>query len=205
MHLIMNDTPITTLEHLRQFLNGIGAIPFSIEAKEARDPWVQDMWLRFHDSHLGKAEKGLLLDVLQKVSGYSRIPVKRLIQPYLQTGQLQRRQRTVQGFRRTSTLEEIRLLAQTDERHGTLSGPATKTRCERAWARFGQTASARLAGISVAYLYLLRHSSSSRNVRQHFDKTRPTISRLGECRQPSPMASPGLCAWIRSTKAISRG
>lgn len=191
MHIIMNDTPIKTLEHIRQFLNGIGAIQFSIEAKEARYPWVQDMLLRFHYPHLGKAEKGLLLDFLQKVSGYSRIQVKRLIQQYLQTGQLQRRQRTVQGFRRTYTLEDIRLLAQTDELHGTLSGPATKKLCERAWARFGQTESHRLAGISVAYLYILRHSSSYRNVRQHFDKTRPTVSSLGERRQPQPNGQPG--------------
>ena len=77
----------------------------------------------------GKTEKGLLLDFLQKVSGYSRIQVKRLIQQSHQTGQLQRRLRTVQGFRRRYSLEDIRLLAHTDELHGTLSGPATKKLC----------------------------------------------------------------------------
>ena len=135
----MNDTPIKTLEHVRQFLNGIGAIEFNIEAKDARYAWMQAMLLRFQYPQLSKAEKGLVLDFLQKVSGYSRIQVKRLTQHSLQTGQLQRRQRTVQGFRRIYTLEDIRLLAQTDELHGTLSGPATKTLCERAWVRFGQT------------------------------------------------------------------
>jgi transposase InsO family protein len=191
MNLIMNDTPLKTLEHVRQFLNGVGTIKFSIEAKDARDAWMQAMLLRFHYHQLGKAEKGLLLDFLQKVSGYSRIQVKRLIQHSRQTGQLQRRQRTVQGFRRLYTLEDIRLLAQTDERHGTLSGPATKKLCERAWARFGQPEYARLAGISVSYLYVLRHSSSYRHVRQHFEKTRPTVSRFGERRQPQPNGRPG--------------
>ena len=111
---------------------------FQIEAKAARYVWIQTMLLRFRYSQLRKAEKGLLLDFLQKVSGYSRIQVKRLIQQSHHTGQLQRRQRTVQGFRRLYTLEDIRLLAQTDELHGTLSGPATKKLCERAWLRFGQ-------------------------------------------------------------------
>ena len=74
---------------------------FRIDAKDARYAWIQAMLLRFHYHQLGKAEKGLLLDFLQKVSGYSRIQVKRLIQQSRQTGQLQRRQRTVQGFRRT--------------------------------------------------------------------------------------------------------
>jgi hypothetical protein len=164
---------------------------FCIDAKDARYAWIQAMLLRFHYHQLGKAEKGLLLDFLQKVSGYSRIQVKRLIQQSLQTGQLQRRQRTVQGFRRTYTSEDIRLLAQTDELHGTLSGPATKKLCERAWMRFGQAEYARLAGISVAYLYVLRQSATYQGVRQHFEKTRPTVSRLGERRQPQPNGQPG--------------
>ncbi len=187
----MNDTPIKTLDHVRQFLNGLGAMEFCIDAKDARYAWIQAMLLRFHYHQLGKAEKGLLLDFLQKVSGYSRIQVKRLIQQSLQTGQLQRRQRTVQGFRRTYTSEDIRLLAQTDELHGTLSGPATKKLCERAWMRFGQAEYARLAGISVAYLYVLRQSATYQGVRQHFEKTRPTVSRLGERRQPQPNGQPG--------------
>jgi len=152
----MNDTPIKTIEQVRQFLNGVGAIEFSSEGKDARYAWIQTLLRRFHYHQLGKAEKGLLLDFLQKVSGYSRIQSKRLSQHSLQPGHLQRRQRTVQGFRRIYTLADIRVLAQTDELHGTLSGPATKKLCEQAWTHFGQTEYHRLAGISVAYLYILR-------------------------------------------------
>jgi transposase InsO family protein len=57
--------------------------------------------------------------------------------------------------------------------------------------RFRQAEYHRLAGISVSYLYVLRHSSSYRHVRQHVDKTRPTVSRLGERRQPQPNGQPG--------------
>ena len=187
----MNDTPIKTVEHVRQFLNGNKAIEFSIESKEARYAWIQAMLLRFHYRQLGKAEKGLVLDFLQKVSGYSRIQLKRLVQQYVQNGRLHRRQRTVQGFRRRYTLEDIQLLAQTDGLHGSLSGPATKKLCERAWVRFRQSEYHRLAGISVSYLYVLRHSSRYRHVRQHVDKTHPTVSRLGERRQPQPNGQPG--------------
>ena len=56
----MNDTPIKTLEHVRQFLNGNKTIEFSIEAKEAHYAWIQAMLLRFHYRQLGKAEKGLV-------------------------------------------------------------------------------------------------------------------------------------------------
>lgn len=47
-----------------------------------------------------------------------------LVQRYFQTHQLQRRQHTVQGFRRLYTHEDIQFLAQTDAWHGTLSGQA---------------------------------------------------------------------------------
>ncbi len=192
MPIIMNDQSINTLDHGRQFLNGLGAMEFRIEAKAARYPWIQATLLRFHYPQLGKAEKGLLLVFLQKVRGSSRIQVKRLVQQSRHTGQLQRRQRTVQGFRRLYTLEDIRLLAQTDELHGTLSGPATKKLCERAWRRFGQSEYSPVGRLSVSYLYVLRHSSSYRQVRQHFEKTRPTVSRLGDRRQPQPNGRTGL-------------
>jgi hypothetical protein len=51
---------------------------------------------------------------------------------------------------------DIRLLAETDELHGTLSGPATKKLCERLHVLFGESGYERLAGISIAHLYNLR-------------------------------------------------
>jgi hypothetical protein len=204
MHIIMNDTPLKTLEHVRQFLNGVGTIEFSIEAKDARYAWIQAMLLRFHYHQLGKAEKGLLLDFLQKVSGYSRIQVKRLIQSSRQTGQLQRRQRTVQGFRRIYMLEDIRLLAQTDELHGTLSGPATKKLCERARASGRQSMLAWqvfLWPTCISYGIAPRTKVFGGTSR----RPAPRFPALVNVVNPSPMASQGICGWIRSTKAISMG
>ena len=128
---------------------------------------------------------------MQKISGYSRIQIKRLVRQSITTGKLKRRQRTVSGFARKYTSADIRLLAHTDELHGTLSGPATKKLCERACTVFGQTEYQRLAGISVGHLYNLRHGTSYRAVRHHFEKARPTVSRLGERRKPRPEGRPG--------------
>ena len=160
----------------------------------------------FHYHQLGKAEKGLLLDFLQKVSGYSRIQVKRLIQQSRQTGQLHRRQRTVQGFRRIYTREDIRLLAQTDELHGTLSGPATKKLCERAWARFGQSEYAPV-GWHLREPTCMSYGIAPRTKVFVSTSRRPAprFPALVNVVNPSPMVSRGICAWIRSTKAISMG
>ena len=67
-----------------------------------------------------------------KISGYSRQQVTRLIGQYRKTGRLQRRQRTITGFRRKYLAQDIRLLAAMDERHETPCGHAVKKLCERA-------------------------------------------------------------------------
>jgi len=150
-----------------------------------------DILIRFCYRTRSKVEKGLLLDLIEKVSGYSRIQIKRLVKRYLETGRLKRRQCTHHGFARKYTQEDIHLLARTDELHGSLSGPATKKICERAWEVFRQSEYERLAEISVAHLYNLRGSSSYRTIRRHFDKTRHRSSDIGERRKPNPQGKPG--------------
>jgi transposase InsO family protein len=191
MKTIMNDTQIKTLEQVRQILVGTADLEFSIDAKQDRYAWIQTTLVRFRYRQLNKADKAVVLSFIQKLSGYSRIQIKRLVKQYCKTGRLQRRQRTTHGFPRKYTDEDSRLLAHTDELHGTLSGPTTKKLCERAWEVFGQQTYQRLAGISVAHLYNLRHSKSYHRVRHHFEKTHPKPSSIGERRKPQPEGQPG--------------
>jgi hypothetical protein len=58
MKIILNDTPFKTLEEVRQFLNGVGAIEFRIEVKEARYAWMQAMVFRFHYPSCVKPRRG---------------------------------------------------------------------------------------------------------------------------------------------------
>ena len=59
-----------------------------IDAKQDRYAWIQDMLIRFRYRRLSKADKGLLLSFLQKVSGYSRIQIKQLVKQYHKTGRI---------------------------------------------------------------------------------------------------------------------
>ncbi len=95
------------------------------------------------------------------------------------------------GFARRYTVEDIRLLAATDERHETPCGPAVKKLCEQAYVVFGQVEYERLATISVSHLYNLRQSTTYTRQRRHFDKTRPKVSTIGERRKPQPNGQPG--------------
>jgi len=51
----MNDTAIKTLDHVRQFLNGLGPLEFRIDAKAARYPWIQ---ANFTTLSSGKPRRG---------------------------------------------------------------------------------------------------------------------------------------------------
>ena len=60
------------------------------------------------------------------------------------------------SFASRSTRADVELLAQVDEPHATLSGPATKKIVEREFRDYKRAAYERLAGISVAHIHNLR-------------------------------------------------
>ena len=111
-----------------------GPLNSTLKPRTARYAWIQAMLLRFHYPQLGKAEKGLLLDFLQKVSGYSRIQVKRLIQRYLaRPASSSGGSGPSRGFAASIRWRIFDSWRRLMKWHGTLSGPATKKLCERAW------------------------------------------------------------------------
>jgi hypothetical protein len=191
MKTIMNDAHIETLEQVRQFLRGVAVMEITIPSKNEGYRWIQGTLVRFQYLSLGKTDRGLIRRYLQQISGYSRAQIARLIKQYRKTGRIQRRQRTVKGFTCKYTREDIRLLAGLDELHGTLSGPATKKLCERAWQVFKQAEYQRLAGISVSHLYNLRESTPYARQRGTVNKTHPVQSHIGERRKPRPEGRPG--------------
>jgi transposase InsO family protein len=187
----MNDTQLETLDQVRQFLEGTEAVSFQIESKDARYRWLQHTLVKFRYLQLSKTDKGLITRYIRKMTGYSPAQVKRLIRQYRKTGRLVRKQRTAKGFQLKYTHEDALLLAALDERHNTLSGPATKKLCERAYQVFGETEYQRLAGISIAHLYNLRKSKTYSGQRHQYEKTKPVYSKIGERRKPNANGQPG--------------
>lgn len=192
MHTIMNAEELKTIEQLSAFLNGTQPVAFEVAGdKDARYRWIEGTLVRFAYRQLGRADKGVVIEYLMKISGYSRQQVTRLIMQYVKTGRLRHRQRTTNGFARRYTAADIRQLAAMDERHGTPNGVTVKKLCERAWGLFGEADYERLASISVSHLYNLRQSSTYQRHRRHFEKTRPRAIPIGERRQPQPNGRPG--------------
>lgn len=188
----MNEQELSTIDELAAFLAGTQAIAFEVAVdKDDRYRWIQRTLVRFRYLTLSKQDKGVLIQYLVKVSGYSRQQITRLIKQYRVSGQVVRRQRTVNGFAKRYSAEDIRLLAAMDERHNTPNGVTMKKLCERALNLFGDQRYQRLAAISVSHLYNLRKTNTYTRVRLHVEKTQPRPSSIGERRKPQPNGKPG--------------
>ena len=142
--------------------------------------------VRFDYLQQGKMAKGLVIRYLIKVSGYSRQQVTRLIKQYRKTGYIKHYHANVPAFQSKYTKEDIRLIARMDERYDSPCGHAIKKLCERAYRVFNEEEFERLSTISVSHLYNLRKTKTYSRVRQHFEKTRPKTSTIGERRKPQP-------------------
>ena len=191
MVIDMNDEQLHTLADLQAFLDGTVALDFTVAAED-RYEFIARTVRRFGYGRLKRVDKAVILRFLERVSGYSRQQLARLVKRVGGRCPLVKRYRGSRtSFVRTYTGADVLLLAQTDTLHGTLSGLATKKLMERAYGLFGDARYQRLATISVAHLYNLRQRPSYRHQRQVWTKTRPVTVPIGERRAPAPNNRPG--------------
>ena len=187
----MNDQSLQTIEQVRQFLEGSDGIKFrGLEAKE-KYYWIEEVLIRFSYYRLKRCEKGLIRRYIQKITGYSRSQVSRLIREYKRTGRLRRTGYRRHRFPQKYSPSDVILLARTDELHGWLSGPATKKIMEREWAVYGHSDFRNISRISIAHPYNLRRSHPYRSITKRYTRTKPAVVKIGERARPAPGGSPG--------------
>jgi hypothetical protein len=187
----MNDEQIQTLEQVSQFLDGSEALEFRGLTTEEKYRWIEEVLIRFKYHRLKRDEKGVIRRYIEKITGYSRAQVSRLIRRYKETGQLKKTEYRRHRFPRKYAVSEVELLARTDELHEWLSGPATKKIMEREYEVYGHAEFENISRISVAHLYNLRGSNTYRNITRRFNKTKPVVSKIGERAKPDPKGQPG--------------
>ena len=183
---------LQTLAQVRAFVSGNESISFALTDRRAANAWMADTLRQFGYMRRNRPDKGVLRQYLLKVTGLSRAQVARCIAQFVEGGHIKdRRHAPAAPFVRRYTAEDIRLLAQVDALHGTLSGTTTRKLCERAFKVHGDARFERLAGISNGHLYNLRSHKTYLSVRGSFDKTRPTKANIGERRKPMSNGCPG--------------
>ena len=80
MVIDMNEAQVRTLEQVRLVLAGTQALEFRrAEDDEGRYGWIEQVLRRFGYTQLSRADKGVGLAYLQRLSGYSRAQVTRLL------------------------------------------------------------------------------------------------------------------------------
>jgi len=184
---------LKTTEQMTLFLNGSQAIAFAVSStKDERYDFVESVLKQFRYARLKRRDKGIVIQFLMKVSGYSRQQLTRMIQRYIEEGALRRYQKTVNGLEQYYIDVDIRLLAELDQRHDTPNGFMVKKLCERAYHRFDDMAYERLSHISVSHIYNLRKSLGYKKHRYHYEKTKSSKGiHIGERRKPQANGKPG--------------
>lgn len=180
-----------SLEEIRAFLRASDELGFEAQNRDEVYGWVNLILRQQRYQDLDRTGRGVVRLYVAKMTGLSRAQVTRLITRYLQGEEVKPKVYRRRRFPSLYTAADAELLAQVDEAHETLSGPATQKVLQREWYEFGDARYQRLARISVAHLYRLRQSRAYRQKRVHYKKTRPVQVAIGERRRPDPQGRPG--------------
>ena len=170
--MTLDTARLRTIEQVESFLQGTAKVGFSPPPESERYSWIGRTLNQFTYQGSNRRQRGLLRLFIQRVTGYSRAQVARLIAQHRDNHSLndQRGPPSV-PFAKRYGAAAIERLIEIDRAHGTLSGPATKKLAERAVSVYGQTQFETLSGISISHLYNLRKSAGYIKARVHFTVT----------------------------------
>ncbi len=187
----MQDGETLSLEQIRAFLEASEDVRFQGKRRQEVYDWITRLLRQQGYRQQGKVVRGLLRRYVEKMTGRSRAQVTRLVARYIEHSEVQPASGRRHKFPGRFTPADIELLAQVDEAHETLSGPATKRIPEREFAQYKHAEYERLATISVAHIYNLRRRPRYRQRRLNYSKTRAVQVAIGERRKPDPQGRPG--------------
>jgi transposase InsO family protein len=187
----MENRETLSLEQIRAFLDGSSEVQFQAHDRAELYTWINQTLRQQNYGQLKRDGRGLVRLYVSKMTGLSRAQMTRLIRCYQQGGKVKPRLYQRHRFANRYTRADIELLAQLDEAHETLSGPATQKILQREWHEFHHAQYEGLSRLSVAQLYRLRKTRTYRQKRVVYQRTRPTQVAIGQRRQPHPQGRPG--------------
>ncbi len=188
---MLSDTRLMSMEELAAFVASSAPLSFRRGSRAECYAWVGRTLQRYGYRSRSKAEKGLVRKYIQKMTGYSSAQLTRLIAQYQRTGHVKLPDYERHRFPTKYTREDQALLAEVDNAHNRLAGPATRAILRREYGVFGREEFARLSEISVAHLYRLRQGFVYRQQSLTVNKTNPTANLIAERRKPDPQGHPG--------------
>ena len=187
----VHETEKLSLQQIEKFLAAAKEVRFEASERKEVYGWIERLLCQQEYTRQGRRERGLVRRYIGKMTGLSRAQLTRLVGRYLATGQVRMKSGRRHRFPQRYTRADIVLLAQVDQAHDGLSGPATRRILEREFREYGKPEFEHLAAISNGHLYNLRRHSCYRQQRKSYQKTRPSMVPIGERRRPDPKGRPG--------------
>jgi transposase InsO family protein len=167
---------------------------FKSISREDRNEWIQKVIIGYKYLKCSRSDKGMLRKYIVRMTGISKSQSTRLIEEYKRRGTLKPKEYERHKFERVYTRGDIELLADLDNAHECLAGPATINIIKHDYDNFKRIEYERLRNISVAHLYRLRTTDRYKFRAKTFTKTNPVKRNIGERRKPEPNGKPGyLC------------
>jgi len=190
----MTNTKNLCLSAINEYLAKPPIIEFKSISKEDRNEWIQNVIFDHKYYKCSRKDKGILKNYIIKMTGISRAQLTRLIAKCKKRGTLKRREYARHKFGSKYTKGDIETLAELDNAHECLAGPAAIKIMKQDYANFTKIEYERLQNISVSHLYRLRITDRYKFRAKTFTKTNPTKVAIGERRKPEPDGKPGyLC------------
>ena len=191
MTITMKDTALSSIKEVRKFLKSSEKIEFKRKNREETYIWMEKTLEKFGYCSLSKEDRGIMKQYLKRVTGYSRAQVTRFIARYRETGRIKERMYKRNRFSKRYSMEDIRLLAETDELHSFPNGVALKKILTRMVRMYGDKRYENISGISMQHIYNLRKSVPYLRITKNYKKTKPVVANYGERRRPQPNGVPG--------------
>ena len=188
---MINPTALTLAE-IKEFVKSrpLG-IQFKSKSKLERNEWIEKIFCAHKYLQSSRSDKGILRKYIETITGVSPAQLTRLIHYYKHRGTIKPKEYKRNKFKKKYDIEEIALLADIDNAHSQLSGPATKQIIKDDYVLFGKAEYEKLKDLSVPHMYRLRHTRRYHEKVKVFSKTRPTQVPIGERRKPEPNNRPG--------------
>ncbi len=176
---------VKTIEEMRGIVEGGGVLECRALDRESACEFIGWVLDRFGYRRLGRAEKGVLRDFIQFVTGLSTAQMGRRIRQYAETGRVRdlRASNSGRPFERVYTRADIAF--------GRMSGKAMAHVFRRQFNEFGKAEYERLASISASHIHNLRRSRTYTSKHTTPDRTRPVANQIGERGAPDPNGEPG--------------
>ena len=190
MLINMDDSRITSIAQLKDFLNGSQRVVVSLEDSAIKDKYsfIEKTVRQFLYQNLKKKEKRIVVVYLRKVTGYKKAQLYKLIQR-AEKGKLEKAlYKRVHPVKIYTSLD-IKLLEKTDELHLRLSEDATKEVLRRECEVFNNQKYQTIAKVSHSHITNLRHSPIYKSSWINHTKARQIP--IGETCPPENHGKPG--------------